>query len=153
MVPEKDRTAKERKVFPTEARERLTSYRGRMTVKLCWTDISGQRHEMPKDCGLLPIMVRSVRCNLRSMSSAELVKHHEEPEEFGGYFVINGNERLIRYLILPRRNHVIPSASIVLKPRTFLYTIRCTNALRPSRPNKRYQHTTLSLERERHVAI
>ncbi len=41
------------------------------------------------------------------MSSAELVKHHEEPEEFGGYFVINGNERLIRYLILPRRHHVI----------------------------------------------
>lgn len=41
------------------------------------------------------------------MSSAELVAHHEEPEEFGGYFVINGNERLIRYLILPRRNQVI----------------------------------------------
>ena len=41
------------------------------------------------------------------MSSAELVKHHEEPEEFGGYFVINGNERLIRLLILPRRHHVI----------------------------------------------
>lgn len=32
---------------------------------------------------------------------------HEEPEEFGGYFIINGNERLIRYLILPRRHHVI----------------------------------------------
>ena len=41
------------------------------------------------------------------MHSAELVRHHEEPEEFGGYFIINGNERLIRYLILPRRNHVI----------------------------------------------
>jgi DNA-directed RNA polymerase beta subunit len=41
------------------------------------------------------------------MSSAELVARHEEPEEFGGYFIINGNERLIRYLILPRRNHVI----------------------------------------------
>lgn len=41
------------------------------------------------------------------MSSSDLVRHHEEPEEFGGYFVINGNERLIRYLILPRRNHVI----------------------------------------------
>ena len=50
---------------------------------------------------------QSVRCNLRSMSSAELVAHHEEPEEFGGYFIINGNERLIRYLILPRRNQVI----------------------------------------------
>ena len=51
--------------------------------------------------------LQSVRCNLRSMSSAELVARHEEPEEFGGYFVINGNERLIRYLILPRRNQVI----------------------------------------------
>jgi DNA-directed RNA polymerase I subunit RPA2 len=35
------------------------------------------------------------------------VNKHEEPEEFGGYFIINGNERLIRYLILPRRNHVV----------------------------------------------
>lgn len=35
------------------------------------------------------------------------MKKHEEPEEFGGYFVINGNERLIRYLILPRRHHAI----------------------------------------------
>ncbi|PPQ66740.1 hypothetical protein CVT26_009541 [Gymnopilus dilepis] len=107
MVPEKDKTAKERRVFPTEARERLTSYRGRMNIKLCWTDNSGQTQEMMKDCGLVPIMVRSVRCNLRAMSSADLVRHHEEPEEFGGYFIINGNERLIRYLILPRRNHVI----------------------------------------------
>ena len=55
----------------------------------------------------LNIKVQSVRCNLRSLSSAELVRRHEEPEEFGGYFIINGNERLIRYLILPRRNHVI----------------------------------------------
>ncbi|KAJ7432295.1 hypothetical protein B0H11DRAFT_816876 [Mycena galericulata] len=107
MVPDKDKHSTTRKVFPSEARERLTSYRGRMTIKLCWTDPHGQRHEMHRDCGLVPLMVRSVRCNLRGMSSAELVKKHEEPEEFGGYFVINGNERLIRYLILPRRNHVI----------------------------------------------
>ena len=50
---------------------------------------------------------QSVRCNIKGFSSAELVEKHEEPEEFGGYFVVNGNERLIRYLILPRRNHVI----------------------------------------------
>lgn len=41
------------------------------------------------------------------MASSELVAHHEEPEEFGGYFIVNGNERLIRYLILPRRHQVI----------------------------------------------
>ncbi|KAH8092458.1 beta and beta-prime subunits of DNA dependent RNA-polymerase [Cristinia sonorae] len=107
MVPDKDQQAKVRRVYPTEARERLTSYRGRMTVKLCWRVNDGPVETEMKDCGLVPIMVRSVRCNLKGMASAELVRHHEEPEEFGGYFIINGNERLIRYLILPRRNHVI----------------------------------------------
>ncbi|KAI0722471.1 beta and beta-prime subunits of DNA dependent RNA-polymerase [Earliella scabrosa] len=107
MVPERDKDAVERRVFPTEARERLTSYRGRMVVKLCWQVNDGPVEVEMRDCGLLPIMVRSARCNLRGMSSADLVKHHEEPEEFGGYFIINGNERLIRYLILPRRHHVI----------------------------------------------
>ncbi|OBZ70224.1 putative DNA-directed RNA polymerase I subunit RPA2 [Grifola frondosa] len=107
MVSEKDKDALERKVFPSEARERLTSYRGRMIVKLCWRVNDGPIEVETRDCGLLPIMVRSARCNLRGMSSADLVVHHEEPEEFGGYFVINGNERLIRYLILPRRHHVV----------------------------------------------
>ena len=67
------------------------------------------------------------------MSSAELVRHHEEPEEFGGYFVINGNERLIRYLILPRRNHVISLVRPSFTNRGPSYTpqavqIRCVRA-------------------------
>ncbi|KAI4522742.1 beta and beta-prime subunits of DNA dependent RNA-polymerase [Schizophyllum commune Loenen D] len=107
MLSDRETFSKQRKIFPTEARERLTSYRGRMTMKICWTDSHGNKNDMVKECGLVPIMVRSVRCNLRGMSSAQLVAHREEAEEFGGYFVINGNERLIRYLILPRRNHVI----------------------------------------------
>jgi DNA-directed RNA polymerase I subunit RPA2 len=44
------------------------------------------------------------------MPPSELVLHHEEAEEFGGYFIINGNERLIRFLIVPRRHHVIALA-------------------------------------------
>ncbi|KAI0717958.1 beta and beta-prime subunits of DNA dependent RNA-polymerase [Fomitopsis betulina] len=107
QVPEKDQQVRDNKVYPSEPRERLTSYRGRMMVKLCWRINDGPVEVETKDCGLLPIMVRSVRCNLRGMSSADLVKKHEEPEEFGGYFIINGNERLIRYLILPRRHSVI----------------------------------------------
>ncbi|KAI5119589.1 hypothetical protein M0805_005761 [Coniferiporia weirii] len=107
MLPDRNKTAVERRIFPAEARERLTSYRGKMTVKLSWKVEGGEVKSVMKDCGLVPIMVRSVRCNIRNMSSAELVTHHEEPEEFGGYFIINGNERLIRYLILPRRHHVI----------------------------------------------
>lgn len=54
----------------------------------------------------MPIMVRSAKCNLRGMSSAEMVQHSEESEEMGGYFIVNGNEKLVRFLIVPRRNHV-----------------------------------------------
>ncbi|KAG9102005.1 hypothetical protein FS749_000570 [Ceratobasidium sp. UAMH 11750] len=107
MVSDKDRNVVERQVYPSEARERLTTYRGKMTIKLAWSVNGGPEHEESRECGLLPIMVRSNRCNLKGFTSAQLVRKHEEPEEFGGYFVINGNERLIRYLILPRRNHVI----------------------------------------------
>ena len=93
-----------------------------MSAKICW-NVNGVTSEHIKECGLLPIMVRvsvhrvdefimlifrqSIRCNIRGMSSAQLVQKHEEAEEFGGYFIINGNERLIRYLIVPRRHHVI----------------------------------------------
>ncbi|THH31929.1 hypothetical protein EUX98_g2298 [Antrodiella citrinella] len=140
MVPDRDQQAKVRRVFPTEARERLASYRARMTVKLCWRVNDGPVEVETKDCGLVPIMVRSIRCNLKGMSSAELVEHHEEPEEFGGYFIVNGNERLIRYLILPRRNHVISLTRPSFTNRGPSYTphavqIRCVRADQTSATN------------------
>ncbi|EKM79946.1 hypothetical protein AGABI1DRAFT_119994 [Agaricus bisporus var. burnettii JB137-S8] len=139
QVPERAQVI-ERRIFPSEARERLTSYRGRMTLKICWTDAHGQKNETIKDCGLLPIMVRSVRCNLKGLSSAALVAKHEEPEEFGGYFIINGNERLIRYLILPRRNHVISLIRPSFANRGLSYTqyavqIRCVRPDQTSATN------------------
>ena len=45
-------------------------------------------------------------CNLDGMSPQQLVQHGEEAEEFGGYFIVNGNEKLIRQLIMPRRHFV-----------------------------------------------
>jgi DNA-directed RNA polymerase I subunit RPA2 len=101
-----------------------------MVIKLAFRINDGAEEIEAKECGLLPIMVRvriecwaharahstnvydgnvlqSNRCNLKNLSAADLVAHKEEAEEFGGYFIVNGNERLIRYLILPRRNHVI----------------------------------------------
>lgn len=109
MVPEKDKLAAERRIFPSEARERLTTYRSRLTATIRWTytgeDGQSIEHEEVKDCGLLPVMVRSARCNLRDLPSSELIKRGEESSSFGGYFVVNGNEKLIRYLVVPRRHH------------------------------------------------
>jgi len=41
------------------------------------------------------------------MSPEELVTHGEHEQEWGGYFVIKGLERLIRMLVMTRRNYPI----------------------------------------------
>jgi len=44
--------------------------------------------------GVLPIMVLSNRCRLRGKSALELQACKEEVNEFGGYFIVNGIERV-----------------------------------------------------------
>ena len=41
-------------------------------------------------------MVQSELCNLHGLSPKELVKKKEDHNEMGGYFVINGNEKVVR---------------------------------------------------------
>ena len=94
------------KMFPTHARERLRTYAGSMACKICWSVNHGPWTSENRSLGNLPIMVRSGKCNLRGLSSAQMVQRSEEAEEMGGYFIVNGNEKLIRFLIVPRRNHV-----------------------------------------------
>lgn len=53
-----------------------------------------------------PIMVKSSRCHLHGRPPKDLVTMGEEREEMGGYFIVNGNEKIIRVLIMPRRNYV-----------------------------------------------
>ena len=52
-------------------------------------------------------MVRSQFCHLNGLNDIELVRKKEDMTEFGGYFIINGNERLIRMLIMTKRNYPI----------------------------------------------
>jgi DNA-directed RNA polymerase I subunit RPA2 len=52
-------------------------------------------------------MIRSNNCHLGGLNEEELVKKHEDMTEFGGYFIINGNERLIRLLVQTKRNYPI----------------------------------------------
>lgn len=100
-------SAAERKVFPAEARQRLSSYRGKLMLKLKWSVNDGNDEVFTevRDCGGLPVMLQSNRCHLNKLSPADLVKNKEESDEVGGYFIINGIEKLIRMLIVQRRNH------------------------------------------------
>ena len=81
-----------------------------MQAKLNWR-VNGASIQMEvRNFGSLPIMVGSSRCHLYNKSPKELIEMHEDPDEFGGYFLCNGIERLIRLLIVPRRN--FPTAII-----------------------------------------
>ncbi|CAO1628454.1 unnamed protein product [Sympodiomycopsis kandeliae] len=96
-----------KKVYPIECRERLLTYKARMTARVSWSVNNLPKQVTERDMGMVPIMVRSNRCHLRDLSSQQLVAHNEEAAEMGGYFLINGNERLVRLLIVPRANHPV----------------------------------------------
>lgn len=64
------------------------------------------------------------------MSPKELVAHGEHEEEWGGYFIIKGHERLVRMLIMTRRNFPIAVRRSTWKGRGTLFSdlgvmIRC----------------------------
>ena len=86
--------------------------------------------EIDVNFGEIPIMLGSCRCNITNMSEEELVAHREDPFELGGYFIANGNERVIRMLIAERRNRLLAIKRGAFKKRNDKYSeygilIRC----------------------------
>ena len=85
-----------------------TTYKAPFQVDLVWA-LEGTPHSqhITKRLGQLPIMVKSKQCYLRHLTRADLVRHKEESTEFGGYFVCNGIERIIRMLVQTRRHYIL----------------------------------------------
>nr|XP_048698267.1 DNA-directed RNA polymerase I subunit RPA2 isoform X1 [Caretta caretta] len=106
MVP-KGSICKELKVYPAECRGRRSTYRGKLTADISWSVNGIPKGIIKQSLGYVPIMVKSKLCNLHSLPPRALIEHHEEEEEMGGYFIVNGIEKVIRMLIMPRRNFPI----------------------------------------------
>ena len=89
---------------PRECRERRMTYAAPFLGRLrCQLD-GARTWTVDRSLGELPIMVRSCRCALAGKAPEELVRLREEANELGGYFIINGNEKVVRLLQVPRRN-------------------------------------------------
>jgi DNA-directed RNA polymerase I subunit RPA2 len=76
------------------------------------------------------LLTKSNRCHLENLSPEELIRRKEESLEMGGYFVVNGNEKLIRLLNVQKRNHPLAIARSSYANRGSTYTnlgiqIRC----------------------------
>jgi len=104
-LPSTNRDSLAREIFPAECRERGVTYRGKLRARLQYRVNANEWKETVREIGSLPIMLRSNRCHLEGLPPAEMVRRKEESEELGGYFIVNGNEKLIRMLITPKRNY------------------------------------------------
>ena len=98
-------STRNREIFPAECRERHATYRSKLRCRLQYKVNDGEWYESIRDLGQLPIMLRTNRCHLQNYTPAQLVQAKEESEELGGYFVTNGIEKMIRMLIVARRNY------------------------------------------------
>jgi DNA-directed RNA polymerase beta subunit len=93
MITEAD--GSKRKIFPVEARLRKISYAAPCFIEVS-AHINGvQRESFVTQIGLIPIMLKSKYCHLNKLSREELVANGEDPTDLGGYFIINGTEKVL----------------------------------------------------------
>jgi DNA-directed RNA polymerase beta subunit len=84
-----------RKIFPAEARVRKLTYAAPIFINIS-AHINGiQRETFTAQIGSLPIMLKSKFCHLSKLNKQELVAKGEDPNEPGGYFIINGTEKVL----------------------------------------------------------
>ncbi|MEM5824787.1 MAG: DNA-directed RNA polymerase subunit B'' [Candidatus Aenigmatarchaeota archaeon] len=80
-------------LLPYEARIRGLTYSTPMYLKVI-TEVGGIKSDpIEVYFGQLPVMVKSIICPLSRMNREELIKVREDPNDPGGYFIINGVER------------------------------------------------------------
>ncbi|MBI2575427.1 DNA-directed RNA polymerase subunit B'' [Candidatus Woesearchaeota archaeon] len=84
-----------RKIFPIEARLRKITYSAPMFITVSAHINGAQRESFETQIGNLPIMLKSKQCHLHKMTDEELVQQGEDPDDPGGYFIINGTEKVI----------------------------------------------------------
>jgi len=84
-----------RPIFPAEARLRKISYAAPIFIEVSAHVNDIQRESFTTQIGSLPIMLHSTYCHLKGLSKQELIEKGEDPAEPGGYFIINGTERVL----------------------------------------------------------
>jgi len=82
-------------IFPMEARFRNLTYAAPLALEM--TPIIDGREQEPELVliGNLPVMLKSKLCILSQLTPEELIEHGEDPHDSGGYFIVNGSERVV----------------------------------------------------------
>jgi len=91
-------------VIPRQCRETRKTYKGDLIVSIIFKNFKKSRFILKN--GEIPIMIKSHRCNLFGMKPKQLIEIEEEEVEVGGYFILNGMEKILRLIVVPRRNTI-----------------------------------------------
>jgi len=83
-----------RSITPAESRLRNLTYSAPIWMEMT-INYAGQIETERVELGRIPIMIKSNACNLQGMSEEDLIKNYIDPKDQGGYFLINGNERVM----------------------------------------------------------
>ncbi|MDP3026739.1 MAG: DNA-directed RNA polymerase subunit B [Nanoarchaeota archaeon] len=81
-------------IMPAEARIRGLTYSAPLSLEITVKQ-EGQLESHDVEIGRIPVIVKSNFCNLKGMPKEELIKNYIDPLDPGGYFIINGNERVM----------------------------------------------------------
>ncbi|HLD07092.1 MAG TPA: DNA-directed RNA polymerase subunit B'' [Candidatus Nanoarchaeia archaeon] len=84
-----------RNIFPMEARIRKLSYSAPVTIDVSAHINNVQRESFSTQITNLPIMLQSRYCHLHKLNKDDLIAKNEDPNDPGGYFIINGTERVL----------------------------------------------------------
>jgi len=100
-----------RDIFPSEARMRNLTYAAPMYIEMTPVLNGIESETMFVNFGDLPVMVKSKICPLSGMSEMELIEAGEDPDDSGGYFIINGTERVLVLIEEISTNRIIVEKS------------------------------------------
>jgi DNA-directed RNA polymerase subunit B len=81
-------------IIPSEAKLRSLTYSSPIKLEIT-VKKDNQIDSQLVEIGRIPVMVRSKICNSHGMSGDELTENFIDPQDPGGYFIINGNERVM----------------------------------------------------------
>ncbi len=82
-------------ITPAEARLRNVSYSAPVNMDISVIEDGKVLESKSVRIGDIPVMIKSKACMLNNFSNQKLIEHGEDPNDPGGYFIINGSERVI----------------------------------------------------------
>lgn len=120
-------------VTPNECRLRDMTYAAPILVDILYTKGGHVFRRKGMVIGRMPIMLRSSRCLLANKSEAEMCAMDECPLDPGGYFIVNGTEKVILVQEQLSKNRIIVEAD----PKKELITASVTSSTH-ARKSKSY---------------